>query len=115
MTNRSKDKGDRAELEVQAIFRDEIGVGRRAFGAGRKDDIGDISGIPHLTVQVANYKDVAKAVRHKPVECEEQRIRAGTAFGATFVRLRGTSVMPADYRVVLTVEQFMTLYREAAA
>ena len=110
MTHPSKRKGDSAELEVQAIFRDEIGSGRRALGAGRKDDIGDITGIPDLTVQVANYKDVAQAVRHKPVECETQRIRGGTAFAATFVRLRG-----GDYRVVLTVDQFLRLYREAAA
>ncbi len=110
MSNPSKRKGDAAELEVQAIFREQVGVGRRALGAGRKDDIGDVTGIPHLTVQVANYKDVANAVRNKPLECEQQRIRAGTAFGATFIRLRG-----GDYRVVLTEEQFFTLFREAIA
>jgi hypothetical protein len=104
----SKAKGDRAELEVQALFRENLGVGRRALGAGRKDDIGDLTGVPHLTVQVANHKDVAHAVRHKPLECEEQRVRGGTAFGATFVRLRG-----GEFRVVMTTDQFFKLFREA--
>lgn len=110
MTSPSKRKGDRGELEVQAFFRDHLGVGRRALGAGRKDDIGDITGIPHLTVQVANRKDLAGTIRSKPVECEAQRCRAGTAFAATFVRLHG-----GDWRVVLTPEQFLSLYREATA
>ena len=43
MTGSSKRKGDRAELEVQGILRDLLGVpARRALGAGRKDDVGDI-------------------------------------------------------------------------
>ena len=109
MAHPSKRRGDRAELEVQGLFRDQIGSGRRALGAGRKDDIGDITGLPQLTVQVVNWKDVAKAVRQKPEECVEQQQRAGTDFGATFVRLRG-----GEYRVVLTPEQFFALYREAA-
>ena len=110
MTSPSKRKGDAGELEVQAIFRDQIGSGRRALGAGRKDDIGDITGIPHLTVQVANRKDIAATVREKPLEAEQQRIRAGTAFGCTFIRLRG-----GDWRVVLTTDQFFSLYREATS
>jgi len=111
MTNPSKRKGDRAELEVQGLLRDLLGVpARRALGAGRKDDIGDIHGIPNTVVQVANRKDVAGAVRAKPLECEHQQERAGADFGATFLRLRG-----GDYRVVLTPAQFAALWREAAA
>lgn len=55
-------------------------------------------------------KDVAGAVRHKPVECEVQQERAAADFGATFLRLRG-----GDYRVVLTPAQFAQLWREATA
>ena len=41
MANASKRKGDRAELEVQGMWRDHAGVfARRALGAGRKDDVG---------------------------------------------------------------------------
>lgn len=109
--NSSKRKGDRAELEVQSMWRDECGVSaRRALGAGRKDDIGDIHGVPFTVVQVANRKDVADAVRHKPMECERQRVQADQPFAATFLRLRG-----GEYRVVMTPEQFFAMWREAIA
>lgn len=120
--NPSKRKGDRAELEVQGILRDLLGVpARRKLGAGRRDDMGDIDGVPNTVIQVADWKDALRAVREKPVECERQRERLyssvqgaldGTPvpFAATFVRLRG-----GEYRVVLTPEQWATLWREAAA
>lgn len=111
MTNPSKAKGDRAELEVQALLRDLLGVpARRALGAGRKDDMGDISGVPDTVIQVANYSNITTAVREKPLQAEEQRVRAGADFAATFVRLRG-----GEYRVVQTVEQWAAMWREAVA
>jgi len=92
-----------------AILNDLLGVpARRKLGAGRRDDMGDIDGVPDTCIQVANRKDVAAAVREKPVECERQQARAGDTFGATFIRLRG-----GDYRVVLTPEQWATYVREA--
>ena len=109
--NPSKRKGDRGELEVQGLLRDLLGVpARRALGAGRRDDVGDIHGVPRTVIQVCNRKDVAAAVRAKPLEAEEQRLRAGVTFAATFIRLRGGS-----YVVALTPEQWATLWREAMA
>lgn len=118
MANSSKRKGDRAEIEVQELLRELLGVpARRKLGAGRKDDVGDIDGVPDTVIQVANHKDVARAVREKPLECEAQRGRSMSdvhrppwpcTFAATFVRLRG-----GEYRVVLTPEQWATLWREA--
>jgi hypothetical protein len=109
MTNPAKNKGDRAELEVQGLIRDLTGwPARRKLGAGRADDMGDIDGVPFTTVQVVNYKDVAKAVRAKPKACVEQQERAGSTFGCTFVRLVG-----GEYRVVLMPDQWATLMREA--
>ena len=106
----SKAKGDKAEREVAAILSDLLGVpARRKLGAGRMDDMGDLDLID-TCVQVANRKDVAAAVRAKPLECEEQRLRAKVDFAATFIRLRG-----GEYRVVLTPEQFAMLWREAQA
>lgn len=107
--NSSKAKGDRAELEVQGLLRDLLGVqARRKLGAGRQDDMGDIDGLVDTVISVTNRKDVATAVRHKPLEVERQRENAHATFAATFVRLRG-----GQYRVVLTPEQFCTLWREA--
>lgn len=117
MTNPSKRKGDKAELEVQGLLRDHLGVpARRALGAGRKDDMGDITGVPKTVIQVCNWQNVAAAVRQKPLDAERQLNNTdpygdGLAFyAATFVRLRG-----GDYRVVMTPEQFFTLWREAVS
>ena len=111
MPNRSKQKGDRAELEVQGILQDLLGVpARRQLGAGRQDDIGDIAGVPDTIVQVANYRDIARAIREKLPQSEEQRARAGVAHAATFVRRPG-----GGYVVCLTPEQWATLWREAVA
>lgn len=111
MTNPNKSKGDRAELEVQQLLRDHLGVpARRALGAGRADDMGDITGVPDLTIQVAAWKDLASVLRVKPDECEQQRLRAGTQFAATFIRLRG-----GTWRVVQTPEQFFSIWREATS
>jgi hypothetical protein len=109
----SKRKGDKAELEVQALLRDLLGVpARRQLGAGRYDDVGDIDGVPDTCVSVMNWtgKDLAYGLRVKPAECEEQRERRGCDFAATFVRLRG-----GEYRVVLTPEQWAMYWREAVA
>jgi hypothetical protein len=95
-------------LEVQGILRDLLGVpARRELGAGRLDDVGDIDGVPETCISVANRQDVARVVREKPLECEQQRKRRRCVFAATFVRLRG-----GEYRVVLTPEQWATLWRE---
>lgn len=108
MTNSSKRKGDKAELEVQNLFCDHLGIPcRRALGAGRLDDIGDIHGIPNTVLQVANWKNVTAALRAKPDEAERQRQVANVDFAATFLRLRG-----GVWRVALTPEQYFAMWRE---
>lgn len=127
--NSSKAKGDRAEREVQELLRDLLHVpARRALGAGRLDDTGDIDGVPFTVIQVASWKDVAAAVREKPLEAERQRQRPvprvadglplGAAFAATFLRIRSTPTPVVgtaypNYRVVLTAEQWATYWLEA--
>lgn len=111
MGNPQKRKGDRAEREVQALLRDLLGVpARRALGAGRQDDIGDIHGVPNTVIEVANYRNMAEAIRRKVPECETQQARAGATFGATFLRQHG-----GKYVVVMSPEQFATFWREATA
>lgn len=111
MANPNKARGDRAELEVQALIRVLTGwPARRKLGAGRQDDVGDIDGVPDTTIQVASYADLTRAVREKVPACVEQQERAETTFGATFIRRHG-----GGYYVVLTPDQWATYAREAAA
>lgn len=110
MSNPSKRKGDKAELEVQGLLRDLLGVpARRKLGAGRLDDMGDIDGVYSTCISVANYKDIARAIREKLPELHEQQDRMGATFGAMFCRRPGGA-----YVVVMTPEQFAALWREAA-
>jgi len=109
MGNPQKAKGDKAEREVAELIHDLLGFpARRALGAGRADDVGDIHGVPDTVVQVASWADVAAAARQKPLGAQQQRINAQATHAATFVRFRG-----GTYRVVLTPEQWATLMREA--
>jgi hypothetical protein len=109
MTGSAKRRGDQAEREAAAILVDLLGYPiRRQLGAGRQDDVGDLTGFPQTVVQVATWADVLRAVREKPVEAERQRERAGSTFVATMVRLRG-----GVWRIVLTPEQFATWARAA--
>lgn len=102
MTGTAKRKGDRAELEAAELLTGLLGVPvRRKLGAGRADDTGDLDGVPDHVVQVANWKDLAQAVRIKPVAAEQQRHNANQRHAATLVRLRG-----GEWRVVLTPEQW---------
>jgi hypothetical protein len=111
VANRNKQRGDRAELEVQGLLRDLLGVpARRALGAGRLDDVGDISGIPNTTISVANWADLSRAVREKLPDLERQQVNAGATFAAMFCRRRG-----GTYVVVMTPAQFAMFWREAAA
>jgi len=111
MTNTAKAKGDRAELEVQELLRDMLGIpARRKLGAGRADDMGDIDGVPDTCIQVANYTDVTRALREKVDPCAVQQERMGATFGATFIRRRG-----GRYLVAMTPDQFAALWREATS
>ena len=113
MTGTSKRKGDSAEREAATLINQLLGVpARRKLGAGRLDDCGDIDGVPDTTVQVVSRSTdvVAVGMIRKPLEVQVQSENAGTTFAATFVRIRG-----GKWRVVLTPEQFATLWREATA
>lgn len=111
MPNSSKAKGDRGELEAAKILNDLLGVPAvRKLGAGRKEDTGDIYGVPYTTVQVVSRTtDVVNiCIVEKPLPVEQQRARAGTTFAFTMVRIRG-----GHWRIVLTPEQYATYWREA--
>ena len=110
MTNSAKDKGDRTEREVEALLRDLLGISeiRRALGAGRQDDMGDIDNIPDTVIQVAAWADILAAIRSKLVGCQQQQKNARAKFGASFIRMRG-----GKWIVTMTPEQFAELWKAA--
>lgn len=109
MAHPSKRKGDQAEREFCQLWNELTGTGStRKLGAGRKEDIGDVHGVPNTTIQVTANKDVTTAIREKPYECQAQQDYAGTSLGFTAVRLRG-----GVWRIVMTLEQAATMWREA--
>ena len=102
MSNSTKAKGDRAELEAAELLTSILGIPvRRKLGAGRIDDTGDLDGVPNHAIQVASWADTAAAARIKPPQAEQQAINANLPLSATLIRFRG-----GTWRVVLTVEQW---------
>jgi hypothetical protein len=113
MTGSAKRKGDQGEREAAQLLHDLLGYPvRRKLGAGRADDEGDLEGLPDTTIQVVSRATdvVSVGVVRKPIEVTVQAENAGTTFAATMLRVRG-----GIWRVILTPEQFATLWREATA
>jgi hypothetical protein len=111
MSHPSKRKGDSAELEVQGMLRENLTPdARRKLGAGRRDDMGDIDGVPDTVISVANWADLDRAVNKKLPELELARERAKADFAAMFCRRRG-----GKYVVVMTPDQWYALMREVLA
>ena len=111
MVNAQKGRGDRAEWEAAELLSLLLGLPiRRKLGAGRLDDQGDLDGLSGFALQVADWKDVARAAREKPAAAERQRHHAAAPHAATLVRFRG-----GLWRVVLTPEQWARLVLELRA
>ena len=109
--NASKNKGDRAELEIARILHDLTGDNvRRKLGAGRSDDEGDLEGLTDTTAEVKAYADVLAAIRDGLADLEREQVNAGTVFGVLFVKRPRSG-----WIAVMTVEQWATWYREATA
>jgi hypothetical protein len=109
VTNPSKAKGDKAELEACRILADLTGFpARRKLGAGRADDTGDIDGIPDVCGQVKSYRDVMRAVRECLAELPQQQANAGATFAFGAIRRPG-----GRWFAVMDLEQLATWMREA--
>jgi hypothetical protein len=101
MPNPQKRKGDSFELRCAKAVSELTGLDvRRALGAGRADDIGDLWGIPDWTIQCKSYKNVTTAMREAVAGSERQQRNAGTAYGAGMVNARGRII------VVQSIEQW---------
>lgn len=108
MPHPSKRKGDTAEREIAALLRNHLGLDiRRALGAGRTDDIGDLHGLPNCAAQVKNYIDPARAIREGLADIERQQTNAGATHGVVFIRRPG-----GNWIAVQTISQWCAMYRE---
>lgn len=111
MANPAKRKGDEGELDVQELLVRLIGDYRirRALGAGRQDDVGDMHNVAHTAIQVGRRKSIARAIYEKgPAESERQRKNKRVPFAASFLRAdRG------EWIVVLSPAQWVKLWRYA--
>lgn len=111
MPHPSKRKGDHAEREIAQLLSDHLGIEvKRALGAGRQDDIGDLHGIDDVTAEVKSYRDVAAAIRDGLDDLEREQGNAGTPFGVVFVRRPG-----GRWIAVMDVPRWAAMYREAVA
>lgn len=79
---------------------------RRALGAGRADDVGDIHNVPNSVLQVAAWDNWAAAINTKLPDVERQRRNAKKMFGALFIR-RSRNKIP--WIVVMTPRMFCKL------
>jgi hypothetical protein len=105
-----KAKGNRAEREVVQLFTDELGITPRRTLAGHREDHGDLSGVPSLTIQVKSMADITRAIREGIADLEKQHANTGDPHAALFIRCPG-----GRYIVVQTFPQFAAMYREAVA
>lgn len=108
MPSPSKRKGDFAERELAFLLSDLLGVTiRRKLGAGRKDDEGDLEGIPGWTIEAKNYANIATGINEGLKDLAREQVNAGTTFGVCFVRRRG-----GRWIAVMDMDQIATVMRE---
>lgn len=105
MANANKRKGDSAEREIATrlatVFRLPI---RRKLGAGRKDDTGDIDGLPDWTLQVKNRKDIARTIREGLPQLQQQQKNNNTPHAAMLCRQHG-----GTWIVIQTLDQWTAI------
>lgn len=104
-------KGRQAESGARDFLRANGFPTCERIPAGAEEDRGDLSGVPGFTVQVKHYADPARAVREGIAGAIAQQGRAGTRWAAAIVRPPGKP-NPAEWRVVMTLDQWADLVAE---
>ena len=109
MSHPSKAKGDRFELECAKAISLELGVDcRRALGAGRVEDTGDLWWPDQQwTIQAKNYANLADGLREAIAGANRQQRNSGTPYAAGMIRRPGGRIV-----VVQSLEQWATVARE---
>jgi Holliday junction resolvase len=101
-----KRKGSTFERDV-VHFLQEHGFpdAERAYGVGRPEDVGDVVGVPGITIECKATKsiDLARFVD----EAESERLNARQPFGVAIVKRRNKPTSAAY--VVMALESFVRL------
>ena len=105
-------KGSAFERDVVGYLREHgFPEAERAYGAGRPEDVGDIDGIPGVTVEVKNHARLALAQWID--EAERERVNARQPYGVVVVKRRGKSA--ASSYVVCDLATFTRLIADEVA
>jgi Holliday junction resolvase len=105
--SKAKQKGSQWERDVVA-FLNENGYpeAERRYGAGLREDKGDIRGFP-VTLECKNHASINLAEFLEEALLEAQH--AGTEFGAAVIKRRRKGTK--DAYVVMSLEQFVALVK----
>jgi hypothetical protein len=108
MTDPNKAKGDKAEREAADLLTTLLARPvRRLLGAGRADDVGDLTGVKGWALQVAWWPaNTLRAIRVKPLDAATQAANSGTPHSAALIRMVG-----GQWRVVMTLDQWADVVR----
>jgi hypothetical protein len=107
VTGRSKRKGDDAEREALDVLR-SLGLDvRRNYGAGRPDDVADLTVEGLVAIQVRNHADFGRACVEAALDADRQALTAGLGYGVGLVRRRGgrwtVTMTPATLAAICAV------------
>jgi Holliday junction resolvase len=99
VTTPSKRKGSEFERDtVKWLVSIGFENAERAYGAGRQDDVGDIDGIKHVTIECKNEKRIDLPQYLRELEVEMAHAKAKT--GVVLVKRRGTKSVSDAYAVM---------------
>lgn len=109
MTNPQKIRGSAFERAVVQVLRDNGHIyAERAYGAGRPDDVGDISGLPGLVLECKDHGKLDFPGWLREAEVERQNARAD--YGVVVAKRRGKGA--GEAYVVMTLETFAQIWKE---
>jgi len=111
MTSPQKIKGSAYEREVAKALTEDGIPAERAYGAGRPDDVGDISGIREWVIECKNHAKFS--LPQWLAEAEVERQNAKKKYGAVFIKRRGKSAK--ESYVLIDYNTFVQILKELNA
>ena len=106
MTTPEKAKGSQWERDVAAYFQSRGYNVERRYGAGLREDKGDLIGLPKFALECKNAKQIklSEFLDEAVLEAKHAKV----PYGAAVIKRRQKNVKE-DY-VVMTLEQFVDFY-----